>query len=147
MSKRLIHSFEMKPVPQEHPLGCAVACVASLCGLSYQEALKLFEIPELAWIRGFYCSEIVQALARAELSYTFAEFDLSKISEMLRQPGTIVFVSPNSRYPSGHFLLRLENGWMNPWSNFPQMISVRADVEDALPGEVSYVVFVDTEAH
>lgn len=131
----------LKTVSQEHPLGCAVACVASLSNTSYKQALNLFDDPELAWNRGFYCSEIVKALAQLEMNYTFEEYKTAKHSKKINKPGSIVFIEPNSKYPAGHFMLRLENGWMNPWANFPQMIPVESKVEKKLPGDISYIVY------
>jgi hypothetical protein len=132
---------DVRPVSQEHPLGCAVACVASLCKMRYQQALELFEVQQHAWTRGFYCSEIVKALANAGLSYAFAEFESKKHSQHITKTGTIVFVAPCSKYPAGHFLLRLKNGWMNPWMNFPRMNDVQAAIEKRLPGKISYLVY------
>jgi len=132
---------KIRPISQEHPLGCSVACVASLCKIKYKEAIQLFKKKEHAWTRGFYCSEVVQALKTAGLNYTFEEFDFYRHSPHVRKTGTIVFIAPNTKYPAGHFLLRLAKGWMNPWSNFPEMKPVRSSIEKFLPGEISYVVY------
>jgi hypothetical protein len=136
-------SSKFLPVAQEHPLGCAAACIASLAGLNYQQALGMFENPALAWIRGFYCNEVIQALNKMGFQYLFDEFDFSKHSELLKKEGSIVFVAPCQSYPAGHFLLRLKDGWMNPWANFPQMNNVQASVEKILPGEISYIIYKD----
>jgi hypothetical protein len=130
-----------RPVSQEHPMGCAVACVASLCRLPYRRAIELFEFREHAWTRGFYCSEVVQALSAAGLDYIYEEFASLRHSRHLRKTGTIVFVAPCVKYPSGHYLLRLPQGWMNPWANFPSMSRVRPAVEKKLPGKISYLVY------
>ncbi len=58
------------------------------------------------------------------------------------QEGTIVFVHPNAIYTSGHYLLKLEDGWMNPWANFPNMIPVKYAIEETLPGDVSYLIYL-----
>lgn len=131
----------IKPVSQEHPMGCSVACVASLCGLSYQKALLLFEIPELAWRRGYYCGEIVQALKNKKLTFKFEEFENKKHKEKLSKNGTIIFTDPDKNYPSGHFFLRAEKGWMNPWSNYPQMIPVKSAIQKEISGRISYIIF------
>ncbi len=128
-------------VAQEHPLGCAVACVASLCEISYSQALDLFEVAEFAWTRGFYCSEVIKALSKRNLIYSFEKSEFSVNLGRLEKSGSMAFVAPNSKYPSGHFLLRVEEGWMNPWANFPQMIPVKAAIEAALPGKHSYILY------
>ena len=122
-------------------MGCAVACVASQCGLDYTQALRLFEQEKYAWTRGFYCTEVVEAFAKAGRKYDFAVFRASKHREILEVPGTVLFLDPSDQYPSGHYVLRIEDGWMNPWVNFPQMNPVRAAVVHELAGKVGYVVF------
>jgi hypothetical protein len=140
-------------VAQLHPLGCGVACVASRCGLSYKAALSLFARQEHAWTRGFYCSEIVEALSNAGFKYAFAKYDPSLHEKVIEIPGAIVFVGPCSDYPSGHFLLRCQTGhrighrighrmgWMNPWANFPMMNDVEAKLQKTLPAQVTYVIY------
>lgn len=128
-------------VKQEHALGCAVACVASLCGLTYKDALTLFHSPENAWTRGYYCSEIVAALGRAGIDYVFSTFNSSEHHFLLERTGTIVFLDHSQLFPHGHFLVRGEKSWMNPWSNFPQMIPVKAAFQEKLAGNISYILF------
>lgn len=129
------------PVSQEHPMGCAVACVAALCGFKYFDALKLFEKKECAWTRGFYCSEIVQALKTVGLQYKYSPYVYSSHLEQVRKVGTIVFVEPCKKYPAGHYFLKTINGWMNPWANYPLMNPVESTFQKALPSKISYIVF------
>lgn len=131
----------VRAVSQEHPMGCAVACVASLCNIEYAEALQLFQHPENAWTRGFYCEEVVTALSKFGLKCGFEKFELIKHFKTVHQVGTIVFVGMNPKYPMGHFLLRTQHGWMNPWINFPQMIPVESAFEKNLPGQISFLIF------
>jgi hypothetical protein len=128
-------------VPQEHPMGCAVACVAFRCAISYPAALAAFSTHEHAWTRGFYCEEVVEALANLGLKYSFDHYESKKHGEFLTVPGTIIFVNPFEQYPSGHFLVRGLNSWMNPWSTFPNMNPVRAEFQESLPGRIGYVLF------
>jgi hypothetical protein len=129
-----------KTIAQEHPLGCAVACVASRCGISYKQAHKLFKDEEHAWSRGYYCSEVAWALAQTGFDrYRFELFDTEKHKVYLSREGTFIFVKRSERYPAGHYLLRTLNRWMNPWSNFPSMNHVTAASENDIPGEVEYI--------
>lgn len=130
-----------KPIPQIHPMGCAVACVAYRCDVDYLSALSSFKTPKHAWTRGFYCEEIVEALSELGFEYSYSRYKKSLHEELLETAGTIVFVDRCETYPSGHFLIRDSRGWMNPWSSFPRMIQVKADYQDTLPGKVSYIVF------
>ncbi len=131
----------LQAVPQQHPLGCAVACVATRCGLSYPDAFALFSHPEHAWTRGYYCNEVVDALAKAGWKYSFAKFKPSLHERKLTMSGTIIFVEPCQSYPAGHFFVRAPQGWMNPWANFPLMNDIQAEFQEALPGNISYIIF------
>ncbi len=138
-------------IPQEHPLGCAVACVAYRRGVSYEDAHSLFVTPENAWGRGYYCAEVVAALnKKSRLEYVFSKADVLKKSELkkiLLTEGTLVFVGSCSRYPLGHYLVRATEKakhraqWMNPWINAPRMIPVQSGFESKLPGPVEYVMW------
>ena len=128
-------------ITQEHPLGCGVACVAFRRGTSYADSLSLFAHPENAWSVGYYCADMVAALARAGLTYAFAEYDAARHSGLLSQEGTIVFIGACEKLPSGHYLIRAREGWMNPWSNFPSMVPARSAFQDSLPGTVTHVVY------
>lgn len=128
-------------VVQEHPMGCAVACVAYRCGITYEQALTTFLAPEHAWTRGFYCEEVVSALAELQHRYSFSRYHPEEHEKFLNIPGTIIFVDPCERYPSGHFLARGLNQWMNPWSTFPKMTPVEFEFQSGLPGPIGYVIF------
>jgi hypothetical protein len=127
-------------VIQEHPMGCAVACVAAQCGITYSQALRLFVKKEYAWTRGYYCQEVVAALSVASCSYFFEKFHLRRHKKFLSTPGTIIFLEPSALYPAGHYLLRTKKGWMNPWANFPNIVPAKAGIQRSLPGKVAYVI-------
>ena len=127
----------MMAVAQEDPMGCGISCVASLCGISYQKAKKLFDKPQNAVSIGFFCRDIVRALAKAGRRYSFRH-----IKRKTRYPeNSIVFISYSKRYPAGHFLVRAENRWMDPWMDFPSIKDVRAGFRKRLPGKAEYLVF------
>lgn len=130
----------MKPVRQEDELGCAVACVAFVLGISYTDSLSLFSggkrrVKEQA---NFFCPEIVQILQSNGLRYywqklpkTFPEEDFPDLC--------IVFIKKSATYPYGHFLCRYKEQWMDPWINFPQ-IERKAGFRNALPNEPVYII-------
>ncbi len=140
MNEYSLQNASYAAVPQGHGMGCAVACVASRLGIDYARALDLFSDRAASWTRGYWCAEVVEALLRGGLvsrSFEFCEFGFRLESI---QPGSIVFVGPCLRYPLGHYLLRSASGWMNPWSNFPQMIPVEASLEVELPSPPEFVI-------
>ena len=128
-------------VTQEHGTGCAVACVAFVLGISYSEALKLFRDPSRAWGEGFYCEDIVDALARAGRPSAYCARPMIATSAT-EAPGTIVFVSPTEKYRVGHYLARSSDGkWMNPWTNCPSIFPTESGFDVELPGVASWVVY------
>jgi hypothetical protein len=128
-------------ITQEHMTGCAVACVAYLAQVSYQTALEAFENPSQAWGRGFYCEEIIEALARFEKTYFYDRLTQSNRS-LLCKKEVIVYVEPSRRYPLGHYLVRTpESTWMNSWVNCPIIAPAQSGFELKLPGLPSYVIF------
>lgn len=140
--KKNIEQQSTKEIPQEHSMGCAVACVAFRSRMTYKMALKLFSQPEHAWTRGFYCSEIVEALYKVGLQYSYTKFK-STIDQQkyLQKIGTIIFVESCKEYPCGHFFIRSSKGWMNPWGNFPSMLGIKAKFQKTVPGNIQYIVF------
>lgn len=121
-------------------MGCAVACVASRLGVSYDRALDLFSDRAAAWSRGYLCREVVDALGKVGLKYQFEKCEKNMDGYFSVSEGSIVFVGPCLAYPLGHYLLRTGSGWMNPWSNFPRMVPVTAAIEPWLPGAAEYVL-------
>ncbi len=131
----------MKPITQEHSCGCSVACVASILGISYKRALKLFEKPGYAGARGYYCREIVMALKKGGKEYSYSYLKLGK-KKLLEIPFSIIYVRKSKSYPLGHFLARDEKGrWMDPWINYPEVKPAKSGFRKKLPGKASWVIY------
>jgi len=120
-------------------MSCAVAGVASLLGESYNTTLKLFN-KNSASTRGYYCKEIVDALGKRNLIYSYGKV-INKTRKHLRIPGTIVFIQRSKKYPAGHFLLKTERGWMDPWINFPDDNPRKSGFRKRLPGKAQWVLY------
>ena len=129
----------MKPVKQEDPLGCGIACAAFVLGMSYKRAKRRFSRPAEAERRGFFCKDIVRALGRGGLEYR---------AERCRganrwSNGTIVFIRRSDRYPAGHYLVKSRKGWMDPYLNLPEQknfIKAKAGFRKRLPGRALYAI-------
>jgi hypothetical protein len=130
----------IKPITQNHILGCGVACVASIIGASYARALSLFANPTHAQTKGFYCRDLVAALKKRNKFYAY-KFLKSNRDPILKKPGTIVYTLPNQKYHRGHYLVRTQNGWMNPWVNCPEIASAKSGIVKRLPAKANYAVF------
>lgn len=125
-----------KPVAQEDPLGCGVACVAYLLNLSYKDALQMFPNgKERANTVGFYSKELASKLGE---SYKVGFAKRNK--KFIHRSGSIIFMKRGKKYRCGHFMVRSGNQWMDPWINFPSW-APRAGFRKRLPEQSVYIIF------
>lgn len=130
----------MKSTTQEEPMGCGIACVAATLKKSYISTKKLFDNPEYASTRGYYCRELVKVLNKKSNNYDFAKAS-EKNKNLLYHNGTIVFVERSKKYPAGHYLIKTEKGWMNPWINFPNISPAKSGFQNILPGKAQWIIY------
>jgi hypothetical protein len=132
--------MRLKSVAQEDAFGCGIACVAFVCGISYEDAKALFQKHE-GTKPDCYCPDVVAALSKAGRRYSWRR--------IVRRPrykdGSIIFVAKSRRLPAGHYLVRWKGRWMDPWKNLdisdPRIRKARAGFRKRLPGKASYYVF------
>lgn len=130
----------MRPIKQEDPFGCGVACIASILGINYQTALNLFDGgKEKAKATGFYCREIVKTLGKVDLKYEY-KYIKPKIRKRTYTQGAIVFLRRSKKYPKGHYLSRSENMWLDPWVNFP-LEEIKKGFRKRLPEKPIFVIY------
>ncbi len=127
-------------VTQDHTMGCGVACVASVLNISYDNALQLFKNKENAWTKGYMCIDLIYALKKGGKIYSYKQLKILN-DPILKKTGTIVFTDYCEAYPAGHYLVRMENGWINPWVNFPEINPARSGIVEKLPARPIYVIF------
>ncbi len=131
----------MRSVKQEDSFGYAVACVAFVLNIEYLKARKLFKNGEkrAKSIPNFYYREIVEILKNAGLDYQH-KYVKTKIRRKTYTGNTIVFIKRSKKYHYGHYLVRFENKWMDPWINFPDR-NIKVGFRKRLPGKPIYIVF------
>ena len=130
----------MGEVKQEDSFGCGVSCTAAVLNVSYQKAMFLYQNGrKKAAEIGFYCREIVKALAKGGLDYEYKHIG-KKQRKKLYTPGSIVYIRKSNKYPVGHYLYRWKNTWMDPWINFPNK-NVEAGFRKRLPEKPIYVIY------
>jgi hypothetical protein len=132
----------MKSITQEDTFGCSLACIAFLLDKNYQEIVKLAG-QDQAHTKGFYCKELVQLLAKLGESYTY-KYLKPRFKRKIYLDKVIVFIKRSKKYPSGHYLARLNNLWMDPWINFQQGAKVenaKSGFRKRLPGRPIYGLF------
>ena len=132
-----------EPVTQQDLLGCSIACVAFICNTKYENAKKYFSNLGDANKTGFYCKHIVSALEKAGKQYNY-KYLKQKIQF---KDDSIVFIKRSKRFPFGHFLVRWNEGWMDPWINFKKnsadLQNARSGFRKRLPGKAIYLIFPD----
>lgn len=138
----------MKPITQEDDLGCGVAVLAYLEGISYQEGLKFFEVQKVKE-KGVLCREMVQAFAQRKKKYSY-HYLKPKLKRKIYQEDTIVFIKRSKLYPFGHYFARKNGVWMDPWVNFrnEKMIKkAKGGLRKRLPGQAIYGLFRTEKSH
>ncbi|MCL5970876.1 MAG: hypothetical protein M1450_05270 [Patescibacteria group bacterium] len=130
----------MKPVKQDDDFGCAVACVAFVLNTRYSNAIKFFRNGKkrAERIPNFYCRELVEILNNAGLNYQYKRFK-PKIRRKIHKEKSIVFIRRSKKYRYGHYLVRFNNLWMDPWINLPDR-KIKAGFRKRLPGKAIYAI-------
>ncbi len=135
-----------QPIVQKHNFSCGLACLSFLINQSYNNLVSKFGLKK-AQTKGFYCREIVEYLSkedyRAEYHYLNKKWRRRIYSE-----GTIVFVRRGKKYPFGHYLIRYQNQWMDPWINFlknKKIDNAVAGFRKRLPEKPIYGIFVNNK--
>ncbi|NMC35445.1 hypothetical protein GYA49_00195 [Candidatus Beckwithbacteria bacterium] len=132
----------MNSVTQEDSLGCSLACIAQLTHKSYQAILKLVD-HQKAQTQGFYCKELVSILSYLGYNYNY-KYLKPRLKKLIYTNGVIVFIKRSKKYPNGHYLIRVNKTWMDPWINFSataRIIDATAGFRKRLPGTPIYALF------
>ncbi len=87
-----------KPITQQDLMGCSIACVAFILGVSYEKTKNYFKGLGSPMKTGYWCKDVVKALSRAGLNY---DYKYTK-RKMDFKGGTIVFIKRSRKYPVGH---------------------------------------------
>lgn len=129
----------MFAVRQEDQLGCGIACVAYVLGMSYKDTRNLFIDGEhKATYKGFYCRDLVTVLKWKGKNYTHRYIKKNGVQERFNNL-SIVFIKRSKQYPAGHFLVKTDCGWMDPYINYPEK-EPKAGFRKDLPGVPMYVI-------
>jgi len=128
------------PITQEYDYGCGIACFAFVTDLTYQEAAEFLGQAQASSNR-FYCSNFVAALNTYGLPYKNRRLKPNMKHEF--SDGTIVLLRRSKQYPVGHYLVRHEGHWMDPWINSPYSKDIekaRSGFRKRLPGMAMYAL-------
>lgn len=135
-------------VRQEDSFGCGVACVASVLGINYKKALNLFRNGKkrAQTKANFFCREIADILNKNQKNRYRYKYIKKHLRRKIYQERTIVFVKKSNNYPFGHYLVRAEGKWMDPWINIIENKDpdkAKAGWRKRVPGSLSYAIYCD----
>jgi len=132
----------MKSITQEHDFGCGIASVAFVLKISYKETFRYFDIKK-ARLQGFYCKDLINVFNRFGLYYEY-KYLKPRIRRRIYKKATIVFIRKSKAYPYGHYLVRVDKGWMDSWINIKISTNIRnsrSGFRKRLPGNPIYALF------
>lgn len=127
-------------ITQEFDYGCGIACYAFALNLTYIDAVNRLG-KQQATSNRFWVKDLREALNNAGLRYTSRHVKLG--TKQVYAEGTIVLIRRSKRYPTGHYLIRHNNHWMDPWINLPlsnDIAKARSGFRKRLPGTVMYAI-------
>ena len=115
-------------VSQEDEWGCGAACVASLLGISYRKARQLVEREKKLSVNdepfGLELHHIAIALQKEGVKV------IADWAPAIIPAGSIVCIGGKSRYKYEHYLLKTQDGWMDPWYDLDETNMVAKYRED-----------------
>jgi hypothetical protein len=141
MKKKLQHQKDLN--------GCGIACLANLLNKPYDWVKRDFENKFYTIERGVKIFDIVNYLKTHNLEYKSKFFNQNKKYEANKVEAdkfskiehSITLIVKNKKYPIGHYLLRVKNGWIDPWYDFPSIHNVKAGTRKELPNNPWYVLY------
>ncbi len=129
-----------RKVAQKDMFGCGIACLASVMNTAYKEVLG--KQRNKAMTTGFLCKDLIYLLEQRGFHYSYNYIN-TRMRKKIYEDGTIVFIKRSTKYPSGHYLCRVKNVWMDPWVNFTlsdDLSNAKAGFRKKLPSKPIYVL-------
>lgn len=129
-------------ITQEFDYGCGIACFAFALDLSYQLAVERLGDEQTNSNR-FWVKDLTSALNQSGKNYESKYFK-PYLYKRLYKEGTIVLIRRSKIYPAGHYLIRHNKYWMDPWINLPKDRNIKnaqSGFRKRLPGSPMYAIF------
>lgn len=128
-------------ITQEDEMGCGAACVAFIANITYIQAVNVLGQAKARTV-GFHLKELVDGLGHFRLSYKF-KLMKPKVEPSIYQEGVIVFIKRSHKYPYGHYLIRHNSLWADPWVNLvidKNIANAKSGYRQRLPGKPQWVI-------
>lgn len=130
-----------KSITQKFDYGCGVACFAFATNLTYKQAEMYLGERQSSKTR-FWVKDLAKSLNQFGRKYTY-KYVKPKIHKLIYAEGSIVLIRRSNIYPYGHYLIRHNNLWMDPWINLPfnkNIKNAKSGYRKRLPGQPMYVI-------
>ena len=130
-----------KSITQESDYGCGVACFAFVVGTSYREACHCLGSKQATSNR-FWCKDLSLALNKSGIPCVH-KYLKAPIKKQVYAEGTIVLIARSKTYPTGHYLVRHNGKWMDPWINLRTdrtIKNAKSGFRKRLPGRPMYAI-------
>ena len=130
-----------KSVTQEFEYGCGIACYAFALNISYKDAVAILGSKQATSTR-FWIKDLTMALTNAGLGYMYRYVPLN-YENLCCAENSIVLIRRSKTYPAGHYLIKHNNRWMDPWMNLPEnknITQAKSGFRLELPGSAMYVI-------
>lgn len=128
-------------ITQEFDYGCGIACYAFALEITYAQAVKKLG-KEQANSSRFWIKDFKDALNKSGRPYV-AKYIKPKLRRKIYEEGTIVLIRRSKQYPTGHYLIRHDNHWMDPWINLAtnkNILEAKSGFRKRLPGTPMYAL-------
>ena len=110
-------------ITQEFDYGCGIACFAFALEITYKQAVKHLGESQANSTR-FWIKDFTAALNNSDKQY-IAKHIKPSIMKTIYKEGTIVLLRRSKQYPTGHYLIRYNGYWMDPWINLPTVNDIK----------------------
>lgn len=130
-----------KSITQEFDYGCGIACYAFALDLDCRQAVAKLGAEQAISTR-FYVKDLTLALNKGGASY-ISKHVKPRIGKRIYEEGTIVLIRRSKNYPTGHYLIRHNGAWMDPWINLQQdknILNATSGFRKRLPGAPMYAI-------
>lgn len=130
-----------KSITQETDYGCGIACFAFVADLTLAQAAGYLNRSGKTR-DGVHLMILLEAMNSYGLA-SIRKYVKSHLLDRINEEGTIVLTKRSKEYPVGHYLVRYENQWMDPWLNFldnKDVKNAKSGFRDELPGEPVYAI-------
>jgi hypothetical protein len=128
-------------ITQKFDYGCGIACFAFATKQTYEQAEKFLGSKQALSTR-FWCKNLAAELNSFGLAYQH-KYIKPSLRKKIYKEKTIVLIARSKHYPAGHYLIRHNNQWMDPWINLPcdkNIKNARSGFRKRLPGNPIYAI-------